>query len=75
MRISVNPDSPFFDASFPSVDPYLNGRLIMGVVEASEGEGWVDILDADDAGRVIRTGDELQLRRLHGHVELQRDSR
>lgn len=64
MRIRVN--DPHHDWTNAIVR--FQGYELRNCVEADTDEGWVDIITADDAGRVIREGDAAKIERMHGSV-------
>jgi hypothetical protein len=64
MRIRVN--DPVHDWTKAVVR--LEGLELGNCVEADTDEGWVDLIAADDAGNIIRDGDEAKIERMHGSV-------
>lgn len=78
MRLSAEPSSPFYnEALVRSVDVFVDGYTVPPCVEASEEEGWVDCLVADDAGRIVEneTRDRAKIERRFGRVVIHRNQR
>lgn len=72
MRISAFRTSPYFSPYTVWCTVTLDGEeLIKDVTEASEKEGWVDLLQRDDHGRlVVIDGDRVAVFRKSGKVTI-----
>jgi hypothetical protein len=64
MRIRVG--DPVHD--WVNATVFLDGFKLWNCVAADTDEGWVDLIAGDDAGRIIREGDEAKIERMHGAV-------
>lgn len=72
MRISALRTSPYFSPYAVWCDYTLNGEtLIKDVTEASEKEGWVELLERDEQGRLIVVGqNNIKIIRKYGKVTI-----
>jgi hypothetical protein len=71
MRLSADPSSPFFSPDAHRVGVYLDGRYLEHCVEASEEEGWADIISHDQEGRpMVGKNGHFYLSRVLGAIEI-----
>lgn len=74
MRVSANRSSPFYDADrdISQLQVLVDGVPVRHCVEASEEDGWADLVKTDDGGRILldETRQASAIERLTGHVEL-----
>ncbi len=71
MRLSANESSPYFDAERVfEATVLVDGDEVRFCLEASEEEGWADVVATDENGVVLVEGDELVHKRLTGAVEI-----
>lgn len=71
MKLSVDKDSPHYDpVKSMHCHVFYEGIPVKHAVELDTDEGWIDVLVADDAGRLIREGDSWKTERLHGEITI-----
>lgn len=75
MRLSAEKDSPHYRPDFWQWFVFVDGLEVSGVVEASEEEGWADVIARDASGNIETDGDRVRHRRMIGRVALSRSRR
>lgn len=77
MRLSAERSSPFYRAALVLwATVYVDGMTTPPCVEASESEGWADVIVCDDAGRYVLTPDRqsVAIERWRGRVQIVLDA-
>lgn len=73
MRLSADRSSPYYRADIVKVAIVtLDGMTLPPVIEASEADGWADVVVYDDAGRpvVAPDRDHALIERRYGRVRI-----
>jgi hypothetical protein len=74
MRVSADPIDAGYRVDFASFDVTLDGQSMRYVVTADAAAGEVICVDLDADGRPICRDGSVQLKKMHGRVELSRRS-
>lgn len=70
MTITIEVDAVTANRLLPKISVQLDGKEVQGVTRLSEHGGWVEQIERDARGRLVRDGDKLKIRRTSGSVKI-----